>query len=345
MTTSMASPRALFRSASFRPITAAALALALLSSAPLISASPARAGDPVFPTGSRLGLVPPSGMVASRNFVGFEDPEHHAAILLTTLPAPAYGEIDKSMSPENMKKDGIDVDRRDAIELGFGKGFVLSGRQTVNGAHLHKWLMAAPAKDFTALVTVETPADDKTYSDAAIRDALATLAQRDKVPDSERLSLLPFQIGDLAGFQVDDVLPGRAIVLVERADQATAGNAKSDASQSESIPLNARLFIAALPGVPDAKDRDNFARVAFQQIAGITDIHLLDAEPLRISNLPGYETLATAKESRGDTPVKVVQWLRFGSSGMLQIVGIARADVWNDAFTRMRTLRDSIEAK
>lgn len=321
------------------------IGLAMMVLALLVTALPARAADPVFPTGSPLGLVPPSGMVPSHNFFGFEDVAHRAAILLTTLPPAAYADIEKSMTPEAMKKDGIDVDRRDPIELGFGKGFLFSGRQTANNERLRKWLLAAPAKDFTAVVSVEVPADDKTYSDQAIHDALATLALRDVVPNNEKLSLLPFQIGDLAGFQVDNVLPGRAIVLVERADQNATGDAKADAGKNETIALNARLLIAALPGAPDAKDRDNFARVAFQQIAGITDVHVVDAEPLRISNQPGYEVLATAKEAHSDTDVKVVQWLRFGTSGMLQIVGIARVENWNDAFTRMRTLRDSIEAK
>ena len=43
-----------------------------------------------FPPGSRLGLVPPPGMIASENFDGFADPDKDAAILITVLPAEAY---------------------------------------------------------------------------------------------------------------------------------------------------------------------------------------------------------------------------------------------------------------
>ena len=40
----------------------------------------ARAADPVFPGGSRIGLVPPDGMVPSRGITGFNDPKSGAAI-------------------------------------------------------------------------------------------------------------------------------------------------------------------------------------------------------------------------------------------------------------------------
>ena len=66
----------------------------------MVWAIPARAAEPVFPVGSRIGLVPPAGMVASPTFMGFEDRDKHAAILLTTFPAEAFDQLDKSMLPE-----------------------------------------------------------------------------------------------------------------------------------------------------------------------------------------------------------------------------------------------------
>jgi hypothetical protein len=41
----------------------------------------------------------------------------------------------------------------------------------------------------------------------------------------------------------------------------------------------------------------------------------------------------------------VVQWLRFGGGGYMQIVGIARADAWKDAYPRFRSVRDGIEGR
>jgi hypothetical protein len=327
-------------------------ALAMLAS---MLAMPAWAADPVFPTGSRLGIVPPAGMVPSRNFMGFEDQQKNAAILFTTLPAPAYDSLDKSMVPEAMKKDGVDVDKREPIQLNIGKGFLLTGTQTTNKARYRKWLLVAASGNVTALVTVQVPDQDPAYPDKAVRDALTTLVLRDSVPEAEQISLLPFTIGDMAGFRIDEVLPGRALMLVDKPanvapDQTTSQSKDSkDQSQNQSKDaptLNARLFIAAMPGGPaEPEDRSNFARTTFQQIIGIKDVQIQDAEPLRISNQQGFETLAKAKDAQGDTDVMVVQWLRFGTSGFLQMVGIARADSWPTVFTRLRTVRDSIDPK
>jgi len=288
----------------------------------------------IFPAGSRLGLVPPPGMVPSRTFQGFEEPGTKAAILLTTLPADAYEQLAKSMVPETMKKEGIEVERREAFELPAGKGFVLTGRQTIEKERYRKWLLIASADDLTALVNVQVPEQATNYSAEAVRAAFATLAVRAQIPEAEQLTLIPFRIGELAGFHVEDVLPGRAIVLVDPPSQTADG---------ASATAKARMFISALPGGPgEAADRDNFARVAFGQIVGIKDVRLQDAGPLRIANQPGYQTLAKAKDAGTGIDVMVVQWLRFGSGGFLRMIGIARADVWPEMFGRLRAVRDGV---
>jgi hypothetical protein len=318
------------------PPTAAVVCIGLAVLMALLMMPPkgAIAADVTFPAGSRLGLVPPVGMVPSRTFQGFEEPGTKAAILLTILPANAYEQLAKTMVPEAMKKEGIEVERRETIELPAGKGFVLTGRQTIDKERYRKWLLIASADDLTALVNVQVPEQATNYSEQAVRAAFATLAVRPRIPEAEQLSLIPFRIGELAGFHVEDVLPGRAIVLVDPASQTADGVGAT---------AKARMFISVLPGGPEeAADRGNFARVAFGQIVGIKDVQLQDAGPLRIASQPGYQTLAKAKDAGTGTDVMVVQWLRFGTGGFLRMIGIARADAWSEVFSRLRAVRDSI---
>jgi hypothetical protein len=279
-------------------------------------------------------MVPLTGMVPSRTFLGFEEPGTNAAIVLTALPANAYEQLAKSMVPEAMKKEGIEVERREDIALPGGKAFILTGRQTVEKTRYRKWMLIAAADDLTALVNVQVPEQAGNYSEDAVRAAFATLAVRPHIPEAEQLSLVPFKLEEMAGFQVEDVLPGRAIVLVDPANRSAEGAGET---------AKARLFISALPGGPEeTADRENFARVTFGQIAGIKDVHLQDSGPLRIASQPGYQTLAKAKDSGTGTDVMVVQWLRFGFGGFLRIVGIARADAWPEMFGRLRAVRDGI---
>ena len=41
----------------------------------------------------------------------------------------------------------------------------------------------------------------------------------------------------------------------------------------------------------------------------------------------------------------MVQWLRFGAGGTLQMLGIARKDQWADVLPRMRALRDGFDRR
>ena len=361
----------------FRSIAAGAgLAVLLLA---WFIAVPARAADPVFPPGSRIGLVPPTGMVLSDSFAGFADPEKNAAVLIATLPATAYSQLDKTLDVEELHKQGITLEKREPMRLGVGKGFLLTGRQAAGKEHYRKWLLVVAIEDITALVSVQIPEADTNYPTNVVRAALATLAVRQSVPEQEQLGLLPFTVGDLAGFHVDAVLPGRALVL-----SAAAGEAGQDASkeaqkdsstesakdsteakdsskepkdsakeapkdspkEAASRSLEARLLITAAPGGPaEAEDRGNFARTSFAEIGGIRDVHITMSEPLRIGGQSGYQTMAEAKDARSGIDVMVVQWLRFGSGGFLQMTGIARADAWTSTLSRLRAVRDSIQPK
>ena len=301
----------------------------------LLLAAPARAADPTFPIGSRVGLVPPPGMVASKSFLGFEDVATDAAILLATQSAAAYPEIEKSLTPELLKNQGITLDKREALQFAFGNGVLVSGRQTADKKTYRKYLLVAQASDLTVLVNAQVPEQETAYPDAAMRAAVASVALRAAVPDTEKLSLLPFSVGDLAGFHIQNVLPGRALVLIDNPNGIPSPD-----------DFDARMFVAAFPGGPsESEDRAQFARLAFDQIIGIKDVHLTMSEPLRMNNQPGFQTMAQAKDVHTNTDVMVAQWLRFGGGAFIQMIGMAKADGWTTALTRLRTVRDSIEPK
>ncbi len=310
-------------------------------------ALPAQSTDPIFPPGSRIGLVPPPGMVASDAFAGFADPSKNAAILILALPAAAYPQIEKALDAEALKKQGISLQKREPIQLKIGKGFLLTGRQVANKERYRKWLLVMPADDLTALVTVQVPEHDSSYPDRVVRTALTTLAVRPTIPDAEQLKLLPFTVGDLAGFKIDDVLRGRAVVLSDERKENPAGSAKDNQSkEAHRTNLGARLLIAAVPGGPSDPDNyADFARLTFNDIGGIRDIHVTMSEPLRINGQMGYQTMAEAKDAHTGTDVMVVQWLRFGGGGFLQMTGIAPAENWTSVLARLRAVRDSIEPK
>ncbi len=110
--------------------------------------------------------------------------------------------------------------------------------------------------------------------------------------------------------------------------------------------LDARLLIAALPAGPiEPADHANFARLSFNEIGGISDVRITMSEPLRIGGQSGFQTMAEAKDGRSGADIMVVQWLRFGSGGFMQMIGVGRAESWTSTLSRLRTVRDSVELK
>ena len=312
-----------------------ALVVVLAFARPAPAAEPA----PIFPPGSRLGLIPPPRMIPSTSFNGFVDPDKNAGIVITALPAEAFGSMAKSMNDEALKKQGITIDKHESMTLSIGKGDLVEGTQLSPEKKLfRKWLLLVPTNTLTAAVTVQAPDGDRDYSDAIVRAALASLTLRTKIPESEYLKLLPFTIGDLAGFHMVNLIPGRAALLIDAPEYphmvATQGLPEYE--------FNGRCIITAAPGGPtDPGQRANLARAAFNSIEGIKDIHFTMAEPVRINSEEGFETVASAKDAATGGNVMVIQWLRFGGSAFLQMIGISRADIWESELSRMRAIRDS----
>ncbi len=318
----------------FSKVPHALLAVTVAAGALLGAAPSLLAADPVFPMASVIGLAPPSGMVASKTFPGFEDPDKDAAILLAAQSPGVFADLKKGLDADVLKKEGISVEKREDIPLSFGTATLVTGKAQADKKIYRKWLMIGQAKNVTALVNAQVPETEAAYPDAAMRAALLTLTVRDSVPDAEKLGVLPFTIGDLAGFHVQNVLVGRAVLIGDPPDPS---NPKD---------FQAHLFIGVFPGGPhEPDDRAEFARVAFSQILGIENVRITISEPLRINNQSGFQTVASATDAHTGTPIMVAQWLRFGGGAFMQMIAMAPADKWIGAQSRMRAVRDSIETK
>ncbi len=300
-----------------------------------VAPRPAAAAEPIFPVASQIGMVPPPGLTASASFPGFEDPDNNVFVRLVALPGNAYAEIEKTMTTEALRKQGMTVDKRESLTLPSGKGLLIAARQQTDAVRLHKWLLVAPFGEITALVSFEVPsAAVARYPEAAVRTAMATVAVRASVPPAEMMALLPFKLGDLSGMRVVRVVPGVALQLTDGAQ---------DALEAFEQP---QLVISAAPGGPQqARDRDQFAQTAIRSLPPMKDFRLLSSEAMRINGQPGYEIRAEGKSPTNDTEVGIVQWLRFGTGAYLRILGIAPKQNWTDHFMRFRAVRDGLEPR
>ena len=302
----------------------------------LVAAAPAQAADPAFPTASRIGLVAPAGFAPSSRFAGFENPFASALITVAELPADAYADVEKGFTnDELLKSRGWTIKVREPLTFKDGKGFFIAGPQESQGQKRYEAVMVANTGGITSLVSVQMVEESSAaITDAVLRDMFKTVTVRPTVPESERLAVLPYKIGNLAKFR-----------LVKSAHQGVA--LLTDGPKDEVTAVEQPFcLIAVAPGAaPKPEERDAFAKRAFSTAPGIKDVKITRAEPLRMGQAQGYEIVADAKDASSGTEVTTVQWLRFGQNAYMQMFAIVKKTAWNDVFPRLRQIRDSIEPR
>jgi len=300
------------------------LCLATAVSVLLASASLA---DPVFPPGSRIGLEPPRGMTPGGT--GFTDRARGAMLVVTELSVQSHARVLQDFAPERMQAGGMELIGRETIALPGGDGLLVVARQTENGVPLRKWALLTRTEDMTAIVIATLPeAAREAYPDAVLRAALGSVTVRAKLPLDELLAVLPYRLGDLAGFRLLRATPDGTAVLTFGPNDTT-------------LPGEQPYFMVAPRTVepPPAAERERFAQRVLMSFVNRPNLRVVSSEPVRIGGAPGHEMVTEGRDPQTGDELMTVQWLRF-DGGVVQMLGVARKDRWTETLRRMRALRD-----
>lgn len=301
----------------------------------LAAVSPAFAADPVYPPGLRIGIVPIEGLAVSKTFPGFETEDHGVKVLIAELPPAAYGEVQNAVR-SNAFQGGANAVRPESLQTAAGEGFYTAESAKDGAENVRRFSMIISGGSFSGYVAAQvSESAAKTFSDDAMRQMFASTVVRKEVPVDEQLGLLPFRVTELGGFKnVRTLPPGGAVLLADGDDETGV----------EAAPYMVIASVSSGPAQPE--DRGRFAQQAAGQIPGLRDGRLTMSEPLRIAGSPGYETRVEGTSGKTNTPVSVVQWLRFGSgSNVLRIIASTPRDDWSKAFSRFRAVRDGIQPR
>lgn len=292
---------------------------------------PALAADTVFPAGVRVGITPLVGLVGARTFVGFETEDHGVKVLMAELPPEAYNEVVTAFKANPAGTNGI---KPESIETSAGVAYYTAENARNGATSVRRYSMILPGGAFSGYIAVQVPENaSKIYTDDAIRQMFASAAVRKQVPVEEQLGLLPFKISELGDFKnVRTLAVGSAVLLADGEENSSV----------EVTPFMVLSLMGSAPAQPD--DRGRFAQEAAISIPGVREARMTMSEAVRIEGMPGYETRIDGISGK-DTPVTVVQWLRFGGPTTLRIIGSAPRDQWAKAFPRFRTVRDGIQPR
>ena len=128
---------------------------------------PAFAADPVFPPGMRVGLTPLVGLSRAKTFVGFETEDQGVKVLVTELPAEAYGEVMNAFKANPAGAGGV---KPESIETSAGLAYYTAESAKDGPTNVRRYSMILPGGTFSGYIAVQVPENaGKIYTDEAVR--------------------------------------------------------------------------------------------------------------------------------------------------------------------------------
>ena len=307
------------------------LRLAAVASVLSVSVA-AHAADVVFPPSSRVGIVPLDGLVVSKEFLGFDTEDKTVKVGIAEIPPAAFTAVETAFKEGKPVGDGNKVEQ---FKTTAGDAYLTVESRKEGDATFKTYSVIAQGDTFSAYVIAQMrEGAAKAQSDETMRKMLSSVTLRKDVPVEEQLSLLTFKVGELSGFKTVRLLAMRASVLLTDGTEDT---------QLDGAPYMVIGTITA--SAASADERGRLAEQAARAIPGLRNMRLTSNEPIRIDSTPGYETRVEAVTGKDDTPVSVVQWLRFGSGATLRIIASSTTTEWPKAFPRFRAVRDGVGPK
>src|SRR3954464_5936021 len=190
----------------FRTLAAVALTIAATCAA--------FAAAPVFPPGARVGMTPLVGLGKAKTFVGFETEDQGVKVLVTDLPAEAYGEVANAFKANPGGTGGV---KPESIETATGLAYYTAENAKEGATNVRRYSMILPGPTFSGYVAVQVPENaSKIYTDEAVRQMFAPAVIRNEVPVEEQLGTMPFSMSEFGNFKtVRTLAPGAALILAD----------------------------------------------------------------------------------------------------------------------------------
>src|SRR3954465_11853138 len=137
----------------------------------LATIGPAFAADPVYPPGTRVGLVPLVGLAPAKTFTGFETDDHSVKVLITELPAASFGEVETAFKTSPVPG----APKPEAIETAAGKAYYTTETGKDASSLVRRYSMILSGGAFSGFVAAQIPENAaRIYTDEAVRQMLAT---------------------------------------------------------------------------------------------------------------------------------------------------------------------------
>jgi len=305
----------------------------------LLLISAAGSPQPVFPTGSSFGLIPPPGYRPSQGFIGFEGPGQ-GEIIFAELPPEAFAALRDGMNREALAARGMQEIERQEVPLNGQDtpALLIETVAQLGNQRIIRWLLLVPNAARTGLITANLPSKAPTGARAAMRKALSSTVVRSSVSLQEQRATLPFRFADRPSLTLQRVVSGGAAILSPPgAPIGTPGHLEWPS-----------MVIASGAGPPVAtQELATFAIAALHGIRALRDLTITDIpEETRFAGLPAILLQAEASGSQAGGKLKIAQWLAvLPNGGRIAAIAQSPADGFDAAWPDFKAVAESVEIR
>lgn len=275
--------------------------------------------------GTKVSLVPPPGFVPSKQFTGYELAATGASIIVLELSGPIAQVTAGFNDPAQLSRKAMQLLGRETVTLNGAPATLFHLAQTANGTEYLKWMLALGDANATVLVAANFPRQLEQQYSRVLRDSILSMRwdQSRKVVVDEGV---PFSVEAQGGlklaqqrllntllYTVDGIVPAQSV----EQPLFVAGM-----SISQQLILNPKEF----------SERRVFATES------VVSIGVVDAQPVMIDGLSGYEIVTQGKDRATGQPVTLYQVTLFDETiyyVMQGLIGGRRATDYLGTFRAM----------
>ena len=310
-----------------KPIGGLLAAVLLLLALPLATASGIAA--PAQAPGSRLVLDVPEGFAAAPTFSGFIHTPTNATILLLEVPASAYSEMKRGLSPETLTGQGMSQVESRALER-EGEHVYVTAEQATPAGPFAKFILLFREGQLTALVSASVP-KSTIESGAISAEAIErTLASARVAPDAGEK---PYALGYTGPFRDTGAFIGQShfYAIVD-----------PPGKEREASGMPPSLIVASSLDGTQVEDLEAMGRAGIKELAGGQEPEEVQSQRLEIAGLEAVENVVPPSGSGEPADAGVYQVvLRASQGGYYRIVGKAPAPEWPALLPEFRKIAQS----
>lgn len=239
--------------------------------------------------GTKISIIPPIGFIKADNFLGLQQTQSGATIMVLDIPAP-FAETSKGLTKEGFLSQGVEVKTIKKLTLNNLPAIFVIGEQNAYSNTYTKYILCFGTEKETIMINGAIPSNLEKIAKEVKTSILSSFYEENKKID-------PFEVLD---YEID-VSKSKMIYAKGMSNTMTFNIDGLLPTKSQD---KTSLFIAKSFSKIPVEDKKLFALNRLKQLP-INIINIENTETIEIDTISGYQILLTTNNKKTNEPEKI----------------------------------------